>query len=213
PRNWFLENTIRSPLRLVGLIFVVFIAYVALNNIVTGSYRIDQFARQTIFGLAQGSVYALIALGYTLVYGILLMINFAHGEVFMSGAYIGFFVITALQNSGFLYTNTGIALLITVFSGVLASVTIAVALERIAYRPLRNAPRLVPLITAIGASIALQQLFLRLFGVSTRRYPDVNFYVLPQLFPNLECHEVDGAEICRGLDLISGRYDVNVLGI
>lgn len=213
PRNWFLENTIRNPLRLFGFIFVAFLVLTAVGNIVSGDYTVDQFARQTIFGLAQGSVYALIALGYTLVYGILLMINFAHGEVFMAGAYIGFFVITAFQNSGLLFTHTGLALLITIFSGVLASVAIAVALERIAYRPLRNAPRLVPLITAIGASIALQQLFLRLFGVSTRRYPDVNFYVLPQLFPDLGCSEVNGAQVCQGLDLIGGRYNVNVLGI
>ncbi len=213
PRNWFLDNTVRSPLRLFGLMFILALVYLALNNILAGEYELDQFARQVIFGLAQGSIYALIALGYTLVYGILLMINFAHGEVFMSGAYIGFFVITALENSGFLFTNTGLALIITMVSGVLASVTIAVVLERVAYRPLRNAPRLVPLITAIGASIALQQLFLRLFGVSTRRYPDVNLYVLPQVFPALGCEQVDGAEVCRGLDLIGGRYDVNVFGL
>lgn len=213
PRNWFLENTIRNPLRLIGTMIVLLLVYVALSNILAGDYKIDQFARQVIFGLAQGSIYALIALGYTLVYGILLMINFAHGEVFMAGAYIGFFVITALQNSGLLLTHTFLALMITLFSGVLASVTIAVVLERVAYRPLRTAPRLVPLITAIGASIALQQLFLRLFGVSTRRYPDVNFYVLPQLFPTLGCEEIDGAEVCRGLDLIGGRYNVEVLGM
>lgn len=213
PRNWFLENTVRSPLRVVGVMIIVALIYVALNNVLAGNYKLDQFARQVIFGLAQGSIYALIALGYTLVYGILLMINFAHGEVFMAGAYIGFFVITALQNSGLLLTNTFLALMITLLSGVLASVSIAVVLERVAYRPLRTAPRLVPLITAIGASIALQQLFLRLFGVSTRRYPNVNFYVLPQLFPTLGCEEVDGAEVCRGLDLISGRYDVEVFGL
>ncbi len=213
PRNWFLDNTVRSPLRLIGLMLILVLIYAALNNILSGEYELDQFARQVIFGLAQGSIYALIALGYTLVYGILLMINFAHGEVFMSGAYIGFFVITALQNSGLLFTHTLLALIITMFSGVLASVTIAVVLERIAYRPLRNAPRLVPLITAIGASIALQQLFLRLFGVSTRRYPDVNFYVLPQVFPTLGCEEVEGGAACLGLDLIGGRYDVNVFGL
>jgi len=212
PRNWFLDNTVRNPLRLIGLMFILVLIYFGLNNILSGEYELDQFARQVIFGLAQGSIYALIALGYTLVYGILLMINFAHGEVFMSGAYIGFFVITALQNSGLLFTHTLLALIITMFSGVLASVTIAVVLERIAYRPLRNAPRLVPLITAIGASIALQQIFLRLFGVSTRRYPDVNFYVLPQVFPTLGCEE-EGEAVCRGLDLIGGRYDVQVFGL
>src|SRR5690606_5312289 len=136
---------------------------IAVGNIIAGDYKIDQFARQLIFGLAQGSIYALIALGYTLVYGILMMINFAHGEVFMAGAYIGFFAINALQQSGLLETQTLLALVLTMLTGVLASVTVAVTLERVAYRPLRNAPRLVPLITAIGASTALQQIFLRLF--------------------------------------------------
>jgi branched-chain amino acid transport system permease protein len=211
--DWVVDNTLRNPLRFFGLIFIAILILIAFRNISTGEYEADQFARQFIFGLAQGSIYALIALGYTLVYGILLMINFAHGEVFMTGAYIGFFVITAFENSGLLLTNTGLALLITILSGVLASVTVAVVLERIAYRPLRNAPRLVPLITAIGASIALQQLFLRLFGASTRRYPDVHFYVFPQLFPQLECEQVSGAQVCKGMDLVGGRYDVTVFGL
>jgi branched-chain amino acid transport system permease protein len=211
--DWLLNNTVRNPLRLIALVFLLYLLGVALTRILGGDYRPDQFARQLIFGLAQGSIYALIALGYTLVYGILLMINFAHGEVFMSGAYIGFFVITALDSIGLLRSQTLLALLITIFSGVVASVTVALLLERVAYRPLRNAPRLVPLITAIGASILLQQLFLRLFGVSTRRYPDVNLYVFPQLFPDLGCSEVDGQQVCRGIDLIAGRYDVVVFGL
>ncbi len=213
PLDWILNNTIRNPLRLVGLIFVVFLVLVAYNNIQSGGYDLERLTRNLIFGLAQGSIYALIALGYTLVYGILLMINFAHGEVFMSGAYIGFFAITAMNNSGFLVAQPLLALLLTLLVGVIASVVVAVTLERVAYRPLRNAPRLVPLITAIGASIALQQLFLRLFGASTRRYPDVHFYILPNLFPNQECTTVDGATVCKGIDLISGRYDVTVLGM
>jgi len=131
----------------------------------------------------------------------------------MAGAYMGFFTIYAFQQNGMLETQPLLALILTILTGVVASVIVAVLLERIAYRPLRGAPRLVPLITAIGASTALQQLFLRLFGASTRRYPDVHFYVLPNLFPNQECVEVDGAEICRGIDLISGRYDVNVFGL
>ncbi len=212
-RDLLLNNSVRNPLRIIGLMLILFLVYTALNNIAIGEYHADQFARQLIFGLAQGSIYALIALGYTLVYGILLMINFAHGEVFMAGAYIGYFVITAFQQSGLLLTNTGLAIVLTILSGVLASVIIAVLLERIAYRPLRNAPRLVPLITAIGASITLQQLFLRLFGASTRRYPDVRFYILPQVFPNMECGDVNGAQVCKGLDLIGGRYDVTALGL
>ncbi len=211
--DWVLDNTLRNPLRLFGLIFIVFLVAVAVNNVQTTGYNLERFARNLVFGLAQGSIYALIALGYTLVYGILLMINFAHGEIFMSGAYIGFFTISAMQNTGLLETQPLLALLLTMLSGVVASVVVAVLLERIAYRPLRNAPRLVPLITAIGASIALQQLFLRLFGASTRRYPDVHWYVLPNLFPNQECSTVGGTQVCRGIDLIGGRYDVNVFGL
>ncbi|MBZ0287184.1 MAG: branched-chain amino acid ABC transporter permease [Anaerolineae bacterium] len=173
----------------------------------------ERFVRQMIFGLAQGSIYALIALGYTLVYGILSMINFAHSEVFMAGAYIGFFAINAMDRSGFLQEQTLLALMITMLVGVLASVTVAVSLERIAYRPLRGAPRLVPLITAIGASIALRELFLRLFGSATRVYPKVNFFVLPGIFNNLECSDVDGQQICRGLDLISGSYRVEFMAL
>lgn len=213
PLDLILNNTIRNPLRLVGLIFIIYLISVAVNNFQTGAYDVERLSRNMVFGLAQGSIYALIALGYTLVYGILLMINFAHGEIFMSGAYVGFFAITAMQNTGLLETQPLLALLITMLAGVIGSVVVAVLLERIAYRPLRGAPRLVPLITAIGASIVLQQLFLRLFGASTRRYPDVHFYVLPNLFPGQECSTVDGAEICRGIDLIGGRYDVNVLGM
>lgn len=131
----------------------------------------------------------------------------------MSGAYAGFFTLYAFNQTGFLEEYTALALLGTILSAVLASMIVAVLLERIAYRPLRNAPRLVPLITAIGASITLQQLFLRLFGASTRRYPDVHLYVLPNVFSDLECREVDGAEVCRGIDLVGGIYPVEVFGL
>lgn len=208
-----LPGFLRNPLRLIGGLILVLLAIVALNNIATGNYTAGQFARNLIFGLAQGSIYALIALGYTLVYGVLLMINFAHGEVFMSGAYIGFFAITLMSDMGLLASHTLLAVLFTIFAGVAASIIVALLLERIAYRPLRGAPRLVPLITAIGASIALQQLFMLLFGASVRRYPDVNLYVFPNLFPTLGCSVEDGVEICRGLDLIGGRYNVTLFGL
>jgi len=210
-RSW--GAIMRNPLRLIGLILVSFLVYVAYNTLRSGDLTIERLVRQMIFGLAQGSIYALVALGYTLVYGILSMINFAHSEVFMAGAYISFFAINAMDQSGFLQEQTLLALLITMLVGVTASITVAVSLERIAYRPLRGAPRLVPLITAIGASITLQQLFLRLFGSATRVYPKVNFYVLPGVFGNLGCEELDGQQVCRGLDLISGSYPVDFMGL
>jgi branched-chain amino acid transport system permease protein len=125
----------------------------------------------TIIGLALGSIYALIALGYTLVYGILRMINFAHGEVFMAGAFGSFFFATAYGASGFLDRHPLPALAILFGSAIALSVGVAVLLERVAYRRLRNAPRLVPLITAIGASLFLQNTFQGLFGAEPRGYP------------------------------------------
>ncbi len=126
-----------------------------------------------IFGLAQGGVYALIALGYTMVYGVLFMINFTHGEVFMSGTYIASYVANAFARSGFMDEQPIIALLIVFAVAMTVSTCVAVVLERVAYRPLRKAPRLVPLITAIGASFFLQYAFARLFGSGMKRYPDV----------------------------------------
>ncbi len=203
----------RNLLTILGLIVLAWLVWRAVSTVAAGEYTLETFVRQLIFGLAQGSIYALIALGYTLVYGILRMINFAHSEVFMAGTYIGFFFIDAMDRSGFLAENTAIGLLIVFAAGIAASVLVAVGLERIAYRPLRNAPRLIPLITAIGASTFLQRAFQGLFGSSPRVYPDVHFYVFPQIFNTLECGVAGGVEVCRGLDLISGRYNVNIFGI
>ncbi|KPL86981.1 ABC transporter permease [Ardenticatena maritima] len=125
---------------------------------------------QLVNGLVLGGVYALIALGYTLVYGILFMINFAHGEVMMLGAYAGYFTLTFLNARGFMETNPILTLVITFIAGMLVSMLAGITLERVAYRPLRRAPRLVPLITAIGASIFLQNAALRIFGSKLRVY-------------------------------------------
>ena len=205
-----LDNTIRNPMRLVGVVMLLILVWVATSRIVAGEYATKTFVSQLIFGLAQGSIYALIALGYTLVYGILFMINFAHGEIFMSGAYIGFFAINFMDQIGLLESQTLLALLLTIGISVLTSVMVAILLERIAYRPLRGTPRLVSLITAIGASITLQQLFRVLFGASPRTYPNVHLYLLPGA---LGCEVVDGAEVCPGIDLISGLYDTQILGL
>ncbi len=196
----------------MGLAMLAFVVIRAVGNLASGAYGFDTFIRQLIFGLAQGGIYALIALGYTLVYGILFMINFAHGEVFMSGTYIGYFVIAAMDESGFLEEHTLLAVTVVFLVAMATSVIVAVLLERIAYRPLRKAPRLVPLITAIGASLFLQQAFRGLFGTGTKNYPNVHLYVLPQVFGDLEW-AVDpetGRRVALGLDLISGRYPVTL---
>src|SRR5262245_19783940 len=158
----------------VGVPIVLLMVVGSVATLRAGHYTTRQWLDFFIFGLAQGSIYALIALGYTLVYGILRMINFSHSEVFMSGAYIGYFVATSFNRSGFLEQSPFLALLIVMAVAMLTSVTVAVLVERIAYRPLRRAPRLVPLITAIGATFFLQETFRTLFGSQSKAYPDVD---------------------------------------
>jgi branched-chain amino acid transport system permease protein len=138
-----------------------------------GRFTVTQWRDLIINGVALGAVYALIALGYTLVYGILFMINFAHGEVFMAGAFTAYFAADALADAGLIDSNPIIALALIFAVAMITSMIVAVLLERIAYRKLRNAPRLVPLITAIGASLFLQYAFRGLYGSGVRSYPNV----------------------------------------
>jgi branched-chain amino acid transport system permease protein len=136
-----------------------------------GGYSGGAWRDFVVQGVAQGAIFAMIALGYSLVYGILRMINFAHGEVFMAGAFVSFFWADAYSKSGFLNRNPVVALAIVTTVAIVASMATAVLLERLAYRPLRNAPRLVPLITAIGASLFLQNAFRGFFGPQPYGYP------------------------------------------
>jgi branched-chain amino acid transport system permease protein len=130
-------------------------------------------------GLVLGFMYALIALGYTMVYGVLEFINFAHSEIFMIGAFVGLEVLLGLESAGALAAfHPALVLLAVLFCGMLLSGLAAMGLERIAYRPLRGAPRLAPLISAVGASFFLQDL-VRLIESLWRNtfyvtYPSVN---------------------------------------
>lgn len=118
-------------------------------------------------GLVRGFLYATIALGYTMVYGVLEFINFAHGEIFMVGAFVGAFFSAALAASGMLAALSPILFVIAaVLVGMAVSGLLAMSIERVAYRPLRNAPRLVPLISAIGVSLVLQDV-MRLIAVNS----------------------------------------------
>ena len=159
---------------LIGLTILAGVVYGSIRTLASGSYSGAEWLDLSIYGVAQGSIYALIALGYTLVYGILRMINFAHGEVFMSGPFIAYFVATALESAGLLNQYWVLSLIIIMVVAMTVSTVIAVLLERVAYRPLRRAPRLVPLITAIGASFFLQYAFLGLFGSGVKGYPAID---------------------------------------
>lgn len=156
------------------VVVIVLILWGSFNTLASGRYSMGNWVSLFVSGLAQGSIYALIALGYSLVYGILFMINFAHGEVFMSGAFTAVFVAAAFSESGFLNEHPVTAILVLMVVSMATSTTVAVLLERIAYRPLRNAPRLVPLITAIGASFFLQYTFRGLYGSGFKSYPQVS---------------------------------------
>ena len=160
-------------LRLFQIGILVAIIIGIINTVQADRYTSAQWATLVFAGLAQGSIYALIALGYTLVYGILLMINFAHGEIYMAGAFTTVFVAHYFAKSGWLAANPVLSILVWLAISAGVSTVIAVLLERIAYRPLRGAPRLVPLITAIGASFALQYTFRGLYGAEFRAYPEV----------------------------------------
>jgi len=145
----------------------------------------DIFAQQVINGLVLGSVYALVALGYTMVYGILGLINFAHGEVVMIGAMVALAAVSMLMTAA---PEMSPLLMIAVAAivSIITCMVLAFSIERLAYRPLRNAPRLAPLITAIGISILLQNIAMIIWG---RKYKTV-----PELF-EFDTHIIFGANI------------------
>lgn len=169
---------------LIGLVIVGSISTLRDNN-----YSAQQWTDFVIFGMAQGAIYALIALGYTMVYGVLGLINFAHGEVFMSGAFSAYFIADFLDDNklvgmafvkagrgelSFLEAHPIVGLVLIFLFAALISTVIAVVLERVAYRPIRESPRLVKLITAIGASFFLQYTFRGFFGSGVKVYPDID---------------------------------------
>ena len=159
---------------LIGGSLMLLVIWGSISTLMAGTYQGRHWIDFMIFGLAQGSIYALIATGYTMVYGVLRMINFAHGEVFMSGPYTAYFVAAAFYQSDFLDKHPILSLLAIFLVAMSVSVSIAFILERVAYRPLRGAPRLIPLITAIGASFFLQYTFRGLYGSGFQAYPNID---------------------------------------
>ena len=130
----------------------------------------DTFIQLTLNGFTLGSVYALIALGYSLVYGILKLLNFAHGDVFMVGSFIGFGVLQLLGGSTDPKVPTWLLLVLITLAAMAGCALLGVAIERFAYRPLRNAPRIAPLISALGVSFFLAYSMQLMFGSEQRDY-------------------------------------------
>jgi branched-chain amino acid transport system permease protein len=131
------------------------------------------FLQQLINGLTLGSVYALIALGYTMVYGILELINFAHGEIYMLGAYLGIIFLGFFTVTGLTHYNLPLALILTFVLSIIFCSSYGFTIEKIAYKPLRNAPRLSPLISAIGVSIFLQNYVMLTQGATDKVFPSL----------------------------------------
>lgn len=127
----------------------------------------DTFVQQIINGLTIGSIYALIALGYTLVYGILKLINFAHGDVYMIGAYAGFLIAVYVFDS----QPSIIAFLVVLFGSMIIAAIIGIAIERFAYRPVRKFSRMTTLITAMGMSLLIEYLFTFIFTGIPKSFP------------------------------------------
>jgi branched-chain amino acid transport system permease protein len=173
------------PIGIAISLVVAYILMIAGSCASAASGTCDQFSQgqaQFINALTIGGVYALIALGYTMVYGIIELINFAHGEIFMVGSFVCWWLLTTLGFTGAitdpLVLIPVLILTFVVSMGVMG--VVGVVIERLAYRPLRNAPRLAPLITAIGVSFILQNLVF--VGISN------SIVTVPQIIPNPELH-------------------------
>jgi branched-chain amino acid transport system permease protein len=129
----------------------------------------ETFLQQLVNGLSLGSIYGLIALGYTMVYGILRLINFAHGDVYMVGAYTGYYLSTAMRGGEPSFAKAALVMI----CAMIVCAVLGVLIERLAYRPVRSAPRLTMLITAIGVSLLLENLGQLIFGAAPKFFPSL----------------------------------------
>lgn len=193
----------RAAIILLVLYGTVAKLFFGVGNAYTGR----DWANFFVSGLSQGSLYALIALGYTLVYGVLFMINFAHGEFFMSGTLTAtVFVALPLSASGFLDQNPIIGMLLILVTAMSVSMAVALFTERVAYRPLRRAPRLVPLITAIGASFFWQYIFRGLYGSSLIPFPELQVLQGRFTILGIEILKTRAVVIVASLIMLAGLY-------
>ena len=205
-RRTFQLPIVDGFLWLVRIAAIVLIVIGAFNSLTSARLSGQQWRDLVVFGIAQGSVYALIALGYTMVYGILRFINFAHGEVFMIGAMTGFYMSDGLSRTWLWEAQPFVSLLIVLICCMTVSALVAVLLERVAYRPLRGLPRLLPFITAIGASFFLQYTVATLFGTSVKAYPSVDALTGVVTFLGFRILKVQVLVIVAALLMLAGLY-------
>jgi branched-chain amino acid transport system permease protein len=148
----------------------------AVATLLHGRYSLSQWFDFAMFGLTLGSVYALIALGYTMVYGVLRMINFAHGDITMTGAFAGYFVATSASRNGYLEAYPALSMLAVFAIAIVTCVSVALLTERYAYRPFRHSLGQAPLICAIGVSFVLEQTVRGMFGSGVKSYPTLSWH-------------------------------------
>jgi branched-chain amino acid transport system permease protein len=164
-------NAVDIVLWALRIVVVLVVVVGSIATLIANRYTAAQWFDFIVFGLTIGSIYAQIALGYTMVYGVLRLINFAHGDFVMTGAFAGYFVATPLDRSGYLDAHPVLGMAAILIVAVITSTSIAVLTERIAYRPFRRVVGLAPLICAIGVSFFLEQTFRGMFGSAVKSYP------------------------------------------
>jgi len=172
PKRLFRITYVEVILWSLRILILVVVVGGTIGTLIKGRYTIEQWFDFVMFGLTIGGIYALIALGYTMVYGILRLINFAHGDITMTGAFSAFFLARHLDRTGFLDAYPLLSMLAITALAMVVCTVIALAVERICYRPFRHVATLAPLICAIGASFFLQHSFRGLYGSTIRSYPD-----------------------------------------
>jgi len=188
----------------IGVVAVVVVGTIA--TLITNRYTSAQWFDFVMFGLTIGSIYAQIALGYTMVYGVLRLINFAHGDFVMTGAFAGYFVADPLQRSGFLESNPVLGMSAILLVAVATSTIIAVLTERIAYRPFRRVVGLAPLICAIGVSFFLEQTFRGMFGSAVKSYPSPSWQRATFQIVGFNVPRIDALVIGLALVFMAGLY-------
>ncbi len=177
-----------------------------IGTLLHNRYTAAQWFDFVVFGLTIGSIYAQIALGYTMVYGVLRLINFAHGDIVMTGAFAGYFVATPLDRSGFLNSHPVLGMSAILAVAIVTSTSIAVLTERIAYRPFRRVVGLAPLICAIGVSFFLEQTFRGMFGSAVKSYPSPDWQRATFQLLGFNVPRVDVLVIGLALVFMAGLY-------
>ncbi|HEU5204382.1 MAG TPA: branched-chain amino acid ABC transporter permease [Candidatus Limnocylindrales bacterium] len=203
------ELAIQAFLWAFRIVVVLIVVVGSILTLAQGRYSAAVWVDLAITGAALGSIYALVALGYTMVYGILRMINFAHGEVFMAGMFAGYFTAVALNNMGVLNANplaSIVSIVVMILVAAALSTVVSLIVERIAYRPLRNAPRLVPLISAIGASFVLQYTFRGFFGPGVYAYPPITILDGKAPIPFIDIQWAEVLVIGSAIAMMIGLY-------